>query len=452
MPSSRRRSCAGPTDVLIVADVSADAHKVARNRVAQAEHGPNTPVWLVTGNRALAEAVAAHVPACIATLPDLNRTSAAAWAAVGEIILCEGREARAAAADRIAPAHLPVQATDLAWGKARLTACGSVFLGAEATVAFGDKASGTNPVLSTSDAARYTGGPSVQKVLRTVTWQRDELEALPRLAEVTALISPVEGMEAHARTANLRIVHGRIRRPARCQTRSNRGSLLHHRPAGSLAMDVESVRSLRETKVYPALFGPGVRGIFHLTPELFARQFRQAEFDPRWLHHGVFEFAPTADRPCWLYVTSGPSDPSADDPETDDADAMSGAGAEFLFATTTPGDWAIRVLSAILAFDLLSSAGRLPDAEPLVIGDTIPLGAPIDVGAGSEIRALLVAAPAEFPSGFDLPSGRVDFLTLVGVTIPEARMAGDHGPEALVMRLTDCGFFPITDPARESTV
>jgi hypothetical protein len=217
-------------------------------------------------------------------------------------------------------------------------------------------------------------------------------------------------------------------------------------------MDVESVRAVRESEVYPALFGPGVRGIFHLTPELFARQFRQTDLDPHWFHYGVFEFAPTADRPCWLYVTSGPSNPSADEPLTDDPEAVSGTGAEFLFATTTPGDWAIRLLSGMLAFDLLLSAGRIPDAEPLAVGDVIPLGAPIDVNSSSEIRALLVAAPADFPSGFDLPSGRVDFLTLIGVTIPEARMAGDDGPDALVVRLTDCGFFPVTDPARDSTV
>ena len=193
---------AGPTDVLIVAD----ARTVAWDLVGQAEHGPNTPVWLVTDSRALAEAVAVHVPACIATLPDPNRTSAAAaWAALGEIILCEGREAMAREADRIAPEHLHVQAADLEWWKARLTAYGSLFLGAEATVAFGDKASGTNHVLPTSGAARYTGGLSVHKFLRTVTWQRVEPQVLPRLAEVTALISRVEGMEAHARTADLRI-------------------------------------------------------------------------------------------------------------------------------------------------------------------------------------------------------------------------------------------------------
>jgi sulfopropanediol 3-dehydrogenase len=111
-------------------------------------------------------------------------------------------------ADRIAPEHLHVQAADLEWWKARLTAYGSLFLGAEATVAFGDKASGTNHVLPTSGAARYTGGLSVHKFLRTVTWQRVEPQALPRLAEVTALISRVEGMEAHARTADLRIGRG----------------------------------------------------------------------------------------------------------------------------------------------------------------------------------------------------------------------------------------------------
>ena len=215
-------------------------------------------------------------------------------------------------------------------------------------------------------------------------------------------------------------------------------------------MDVESVSAQRDEVIYPALFGPNRRGIFRLTPELFATQFRHAVVDPHWLTYGVFEFAPTVGRPCWLYVTSGPSTPSVVEPP--DTEAMSGSGVEFLLATTTPGDWAIRALSGILAFDLLLSAGRIPDAEPLVIGDTIPLGAAIDGSTGGELRALLVATTAEFPSGFDLPSGQVEFLTLIGVTIPEARMAAVESPEALVDRLTACGHFPVTDPARESTV
>ncbi len=197
---------AGPTDSLVIADATADPLTVAWDLIAQAEHGATSPVWLVTDDMRLAHEVARLAPYCAAELPQSNRAAAeAAWGALGEIILCDGREEMAELADRIAPEHLHVQAADLDWWKARLTTYGSLFLGAEATVAFGDKATGTNHVLPTSGAARYTGGLSVHKFLRTVTWQRVGAEALPDLATVTASISRFEGMEGHARSAEIRL-------------------------------------------------------------------------------------------------------------------------------------------------------------------------------------------------------------------------------------------------------
>ncbi len=197
---------AGPTDSLIIADGSADAGTVASDLVGQMEHGADSPVWLLTDDAALAEAVIALVPRLIATLPQANAAAArAAWDGLAEVTLCDDREAMAAAADRQAPEHLHVQARDLDWWLGRLTAYGSLFLGAETTVAFGDKASGPNHVLPTSGAARYTGGLSVLKFLKTVTWQRATAEGALPVAEVTARISRLEGMEAHARTADLRL-------------------------------------------------------------------------------------------------------------------------------------------------------------------------------------------------------------------------------------------------------
>lgn len=200
---------AGPTDTLIVADDSADPLTVAWDLIGQAEHGANSPVRLITDSAALGAEVLRLAPRCAADLPGPNRAAAeAAWAALGEVMLCDGREAMAAAADRFAPEHLHVQAADLGWWQGRLRAYGSLFLGAETTVAFGDKAAGTNHVLPTAGAARYTGGLSVLKFLRTVTWQRVGPEALPDLASATAAISRAEGMEGHARTADLRL--GRV--------------------------------------------------------------------------------------------------------------------------------------------------------------------------------------------------------------------------------------------------
>ncbi|MCR9125227.1 MAG: histidinol dehydrogenase [Rhodobacteraceae bacterium] len=197
---------AGPTDSLILADAGADAEVVACDLVGQAEHGYNSPVWLITDNRALAEDVMARVPAMIEDLPEVNRDNArAAWRDYAEVILCGDREEMAATSDAYAPEHLTVQAADLDWWLDRLSCYGSLFLGEETTVAFGDKASGTNHVLPTSGAASYTGGLSVHKYMKIVTWQRSTREGARPVAEATARIARLEGMEGHARTADIRL-------------------------------------------------------------------------------------------------------------------------------------------------------------------------------------------------------------------------------------------------------
>ncbi|MBV2358755.1 histidinol dehydrogenase [Thalassococcus sp. CAU 1522] len=197
---------AGPTDSLILADKTADPHIVATDLVSQAEHGYNSPVWLVTDDRALAEDVMDRVPALIADLPDVNRdNAAAAWRDYAEVILCADREEMAATSDAYAPEHLTVQAADLDWWLDRLTCYGSLFLGEETTVSYGDKASGTNHVLPTSGAAGYTGGLSVHKYMKIVTWQRTTPEASRDVAIATARISRLEGMEGHARAADVRL-------------------------------------------------------------------------------------------------------------------------------------------------------------------------------------------------------------------------------------------------------
>ncbi|EAP77625.1 histidinol dehydrogenase [Roseovarius nubinhibens] len=197
---------AGPTDSLILADKTADPHIVATDLVSQAEHGYNSPVWLVTDDRALAEDVMARVPALIDDLPEVNRdNAAAAWRDYAEVILCADREEMAATSDDYAPEHLTVQAEDLDWWLDRLTCYGSLFLGEETTVSYGDKATGTNHVLPTSGAASYTGGLSVHKYMKIVTWQRATRTGSKPIAEATARISRLEGMEGHARAADVRL-------------------------------------------------------------------------------------------------------------------------------------------------------------------------------------------------------------------------------------------------------
>lgn len=197
---------AGPTDSLILADSTADPHIVATDLVSQAEHGYNSPVWLVTDDRALAEDVMQRVPLLIEDLPELNRDNAfAAWRDYAEVIVCADREDMAACSDEYAPEHLTVQAEDIDWWLDRLTCYGSLFLGEETTVSYGDKASGTNHVLPTSGAAGYTGGLSVHKYMKIVTWQRATQEASKDVAIATARISRLEGMEGHARAADVRL-------------------------------------------------------------------------------------------------------------------------------------------------------------------------------------------------------------------------------------------------------
>jgi sulfopropanediol 3-dehydrogenase len=197
---------AGPSEIAVIADETADPLIVASDLVGQAEHGHESPAWLMTTSRALAEKVSSHVPELIARLPEPARTAAAsAWRDYGEVVVASTREELVEASDRYAPEHLEVHAADLDWWLANLTCYGSLFLGEETTVAFGDKASGPNHILPTMGAARYSGGLSVHKFMKTLTWQWMSREATRQVAQVTARISRLEGMEAHARTADDRL-------------------------------------------------------------------------------------------------------------------------------------------------------------------------------------------------------------------------------------------------------
>ncbi len=196
---------AGPTESMIIADETADPHRVAIDLVGQAEHGPDSPVWLVTTSPLLAESVAAEVPKLVDSLPEPARTSArTAWENHGEIIIADTSEDAAAVSDTYAAEHLQVMAADLGWWHQRLTNYGSLFLGEEATVTFGDKSAGPNHILPTRRAARYTGGLNVLKFLKQLTYQELTPEAARQQGELAARISRYEGMEGHARSADLR--------------------------------------------------------------------------------------------------------------------------------------------------------------------------------------------------------------------------------------------------------
>ncbi|MBU6439966.1 MAG: histidinol dehydrogenase [Betaproteobacteria bacterium] len=197
---------AGPSEVAVIADAGADPALVASDLVGQAEHGHESPAWLFTTSRELADEVMRRVPGLIDKLPPTAREAAgAAWRDYGEVVLCDSREEVVQVSDRYASEHLEVHAAELDWWLEHLSCYGSLFLGEETTVAYGDKVSGPNHVLPTKGAARYSGGLSVHKFIKTLTWQRMTREAARDIGEITARISRLEGMEAHARTADDRL-------------------------------------------------------------------------------------------------------------------------------------------------------------------------------------------------------------------------------------------------------
>jgi sulfopropanediol 3-dehydrogenase len=194
---------AGPTEILVIADDSADPALVATDLLGQAEHGPDSPAWLVTTSRALGEAALKELERQLAVLPT-RKTAEPAWRDHGEIVVVDSDDEAIAVSDAYAPEHLEVMTSRNPYYLERLKNYGSLFLGEESTVAYGDKGVGTNHTLPTARAARYTGGLWVGKFIKTVTYQRLTPEASRRIAPVVSRICAVEGMLAHQITADVR--------------------------------------------------------------------------------------------------------------------------------------------------------------------------------------------------------------------------------------------------------
>ena len=197
---------AGPTEILILADESADPPLVATDLLGQAEHGPTSPAVLVTHAPELADAVLRKVELLLRDWPTRD-VAGEAWRRHGEIVVTGDRSESIEVANRYAHEHVEVHAHDdeLDAYLAGLRDYGSLFLGSEATVVYGDKAVGTNHVLPTARAARYTGGLWVGKFLRTATYQRLAPEGTRRVAPAAAAISDAEGFAGHALTARKRL-------------------------------------------------------------------------------------------------------------------------------------------------------------------------------------------------------------------------------------------------------
>ena len=195
---------AGPTEILILADESASPQVVAADLLGQAEHGVNSPAVVVTTSRALAEAVSKEIERQLETL-STAAVAGQAWRDYGEIILVNSDQEMVKVSDQIASEHLEVQTRDPDWYLARLTNYGSLFLGHNATVVYGDKGIGTNHVLPTNRAARYTGGLWVGKFIKTVTWQKVTDAGNLHVAPAIVAMADAEGMAGHAASARMRI-------------------------------------------------------------------------------------------------------------------------------------------------------------------------------------------------------------------------------------------------------
>lgn len=195
---------AGPTEAAIIADDSADPMTIAVDLTSQAEHGINSPVWLFTTSHALAEKVAELIPKVAADMPNADVVNQA-WNDYGEIIVCDSREEVVKYSDEYASEHLQVMTDDLEWWKQNLNNYGSLFLGEGSTVTHGDKCSGTNHILPTKRAGRYSGGLNVQKFMKVLTYQQIDEEANRVFSAVGSRISRIEGMEGHARACDWRL-------------------------------------------------------------------------------------------------------------------------------------------------------------------------------------------------------------------------------------------------------
>jgi len=197
---------AGPTEIAIIADATADARLVAADLLGQAEHGPTSPSLLISTSRRLADAVLAAVDDLLATWPT-REVAGRAWRDHGAVVVVADDDEAIRLSDAYAPEHLEVHVAEERLDRYldRLRNYGSLFLGADATVAYGDKAVGTNHVLPTMGAARFTGGLWVGKFLKTCTFQRLTPAGTRAVAPAVAAISHAERLAGHARTAELRL-------------------------------------------------------------------------------------------------------------------------------------------------------------------------------------------------------------------------------------------------------
>jgi sulfopropanediol 3-dehydrogenase len=195
---------AGPTEILVVADDSADVEMVATDLLGQAEHGPTSPAILITTSESLATGLPAEIDRQLKLLPTAD-VAGIAWRDFGEIILVENDQEAVAEADRMAAEHVEILTRNPGYFLERMSNYGSMFLGPETNVAYGDKVIGTNHTLPTKGAARYTGGLWVGKFMKTVTYQRCTAEASAMVGDYCSRLCAIERFWGHKEQADLRL-------------------------------------------------------------------------------------------------------------------------------------------------------------------------------------------------------------------------------------------------------
>jgi sulfopropanediol 3-dehydrogenase len=194
---------AGPTEILIISDDTADPFILAADILGQAEHDPNSRQALVSLSRGIAEATMKEVDRQLVDLPT-KEVAGVSWRDNGEVVVVDSPQEAVRFSDAWAPEHLEVQTADWRYYLENCRNYGSVFLGEETTVAYGDKTIGTNHVLPTMGAARYTGGLSVGKFVKTVTYQYATKEASLKIADICERACNYENMLAHGISCKVR--------------------------------------------------------------------------------------------------------------------------------------------------------------------------------------------------------------------------------------------------------
>ena len=195
---------AGPSEIAVIADESADPELVACDISGQLEHGPTSVGWLISTSAELAARALELIERRIAELPTAA-VAASAWRDYGAVIVCETREEVREVSDRLASEHIEIHADDPEWYLENLVNYGSLFLGDETTVPYGDKGIGTNHVLPTAGASRFTGGLWVGKFLKTLTWQHATPEGSAQIAPTIVAICEAERLPGHQRSAQARL-------------------------------------------------------------------------------------------------------------------------------------------------------------------------------------------------------------------------------------------------------